>query len=146
MQLWQFFVVAGTIFLIIEMLFPVTFFLNFAIGAFITAILSVFFHNWTILVSVFLASSVTLLILFRPFLTKHTNVSAKESKTGLEGQYIDQVVKTITPVTKFSGAVTIYGERWEARLLDNSNISELPVGSEVKIIKNESLILYVEKI
>lgn len=68
---------------------------------------------------------------------------AKEKETGMEGKYIGQIVKVIEPITKYSGAITIYDERWEARVESDETI---PAGSEVKIIKNESLVLTVEKI
>ena len=145
MTLWQLFVIAGGFFLIIEMLAPAMFFLNFAIAAFLTAIVSVFIADWAWLITVFLVSSTLLLTVFRPFLAKHTNVSNKENETGITGQYIGQIVKAISPITKSSGAVTIYGERWEARLDKDSDLSEIPENTEVKIIKNEGLVLTVEK-
>ena len=77
----------------------------------------------------------------RPLLIK--NKKDKESQTGMESKYIGKIVKVIEPITKFSGAITIYDERWEARVDSDETI---PVGSEVKIIKNESLVLTVEKI
>ena len=44
---------------------------------------------------------------------------------------------------KFSGAITIYDERWEARTDSDETI---PAGAEVRIIKYDSLILTVERI
>ena len=64
-------------------------------------------------------------------------------ETGMEGKYIGKIVKVIEPVTKFSGAITIYDERWEARV---DSDEEIPAGSEVKIVKYDSLVLTVEKI
>ena len=46
-------------------------------------------------------------------------------------------------IDKSSGAITIYDERWNAR----ADVEEpIPAGSEVKIIKYDSLVLTVEKI
>ena len=59
-------------------------------------------------------------------------------------QYIDKIVKTIEPVTQNSGAVTIYDERWEARLASDGE--EIPIGVDVKIVRNDSLVLYVERL
>ena len=41
------------------------------------------------------------------------------------------------------GAITIYDERWEARIKEGE---EIPVGTDVKIVENDSLTLYVERI
>lgn len=146
MTLWQLFVIAGGIFLIIEMFAPAMFFLNFAIGAFLTAIISLFIVDWAWLLTIFFVSSIIFLVVFRPFLAKHTNVSNKENETGIDGQYIGQVVKATSVITKSSGSVTIYGERWEARIDKDSDLTEIPENSEVKIVKNEGLVLTVEKI
>ena len=40
--------------------------------------------------------------------------------------------------------MSIFDERWDARLAEGDE--EIPVGSDVKIVKNDSLIMYVEKI
>jgi len=77
----------------------------------------------------------------RPVLLKHRET--KEQQTGMEGKYIGKIVKVIEPVTKYSGAITIYDERWEARTECEETIE---VGTEVRILKYDSLILTVEKI
>ena len=59
-------------------------------------------------------------------------------------QYIGKVVKCIEPITLQSGSVTIYDERWEARLAAEGD--EIPFDADVKIIKHDGLILYVEKV
>ena len=61
----------------------------------------------------------------------------------MKAKYIGKIVKVIEPVTKYTGAITIYDERWEAR---TENDETIPTGSEVKIVKYESLVLIVEKI
>lgn len=77
----------------------------------------------------------------RPILIK--NKKNKETETGMEGKYIGKIVKVIEPIDKSSGAITIYDERWNAR----ADVEEpIPAGSEVKIIKYDSLVLTVEKI
>ena len=38
--------------------------------------------------------------------------------------------------------ISIYGERWEARV---ENDEVIPAGSDVRIVRNESLIIFVEK-
>ena len=141
MQLWTIFVVAGLVSLILEMVMPTMFFLNFAVAGLITAILAIFITNWVHLVLIFVALSLVSIVFLRPILIKHKD--SKENKTGMEDKYIGKIVKVKEPVSKFSGAITIYDERWEARCESDDTI---PEGTEVRIVKYDSLILTVERI
>ena len=141
MILWEIFAIAGLVFLILEMLVPSMFFLNLAIAGFITAIVAVWITNWITLIILFTILSILSIVFLRPILIK--NKKDKENETGMEGKYIGKIVKVIEPIDKSSGAITIYDERWNAR----ANVDEpIPTGSEVKIIKYDSLVLTVEKI
>lgn len=141
MQLWTIFVVAGLVSLILEMVMPTMFFLNFAVAGLITAILAIFITNWVHLVLIFVALSLVSIAFLRPILIKHKD--SKENQTGMQDKYIDKIVKVKEPVSKFSGAITIYDERWEARC---DNDETIPEGTEVRIVKYDSLILTVERI
>ncbi len=141
MVLWEIFAIAGLIFIILEMLVPSMFFLNLAIAGFVTAIAAIWVTNWIIDILIFVILSIISIIFIRPLLMKNKN--EKDQQTGMEGKYIGKIVKVIEPVSRFSGAITIYDERWEARCKDDETI---PAGTEVKIIKYDSLILTVEKI
>ena len=141
MVLWEIYAISGLAFLILEMVVPSMFFLNLAFAGFITAIIALFIKSWIVLTFIFVILSILAILLLRPILVKQKE--AKEKETGMEGKYIGQIVKVIEPITKYSGAITIYDERWEARVESDETI---PAGSEVKIIKNESLVLIVEKI
>ncbi len=141
MVLWEIFAIAGLAFLIFEMLVPSMFFLNLAIAGFITAIIAIWIVNWVYLTIIFVGLSIISIIFLRPILIK--NKQDKAHETGMEGKYIGKIVKVTEPVNKYSGAITIYDERWEAR---TENDETIPAGSEVKIVKYDSLILTVEKI
>lgn len=141
MLYWEFFAIAGVIFLILEILVPTVFFLNLALAGFLTAIVSLFYADIVILTLVFIGLSLLSILLIRPLILKHKNT--EENQTGVEGKYIGHVAKVIAPINKFKGAISIYDERWEARYEGDE---ELPIGSEVRIIKNESLIMFVEKV
>ena len=141
MELWKTFLALGFLLLILEIVTPTTFFLSLAIGSFATGICAMFFNTYNVLVPVFVVVSVASLLLFRPFLRK--NQKDKEA-SGVEEKYIGKTAKVVEKVTKYSGVITLYGERWEARLSESEE--EIPENSEVKIIKNDSLIMYVEKI
>ena len=141
MILWEIFAIAGLGFLILEMLIPSMFFLNLAIAGFITAIIALWINNWITLTILFAIFAILSIAFLRPILIKKKK--NKETETGMEGKYIGKIVKVIEPIDKSSGAITIYDERWNAR----ADVEEpIPAGSEVKIIKYDSLVLTVEKI
>lgn len=141
MVLWEIFAIAGLVFLILEMIIPSMFFLNLAIAGFITAIIAIWITNWIYLILLFVILSIISVLFLRPILIK--SKKDKEHETGMEGKYIGKIVKVIEPVNKYSGAITIYDERWEARTESDETI---PTGSEVKIVKYDSLILTVERV
>lgn len=139
---WQIFLIAGVVSLILEMIVPSMFFLNFAISGVLTAIISLWVTDITVLVIDFAVIALLSIILLRPFLLK-TLKSSKEKETGVKSEYIGQIAKVVQPVNKFAGVITIYDERWEARV---ENDDEIPEGTEVRIIKNDSLIMYIERV
>ena len=137
--MWQMLCVVGIAFVILEIFTPSMFFLNFALAAFITAIASLFTLNHFALVLIFFFFSFISFVFLRPILLRK---NSKGTETGIEGKYIGKVAKVIEEVNKDRGVITIYGERWEARCLDGQSI---PAGVDVKIVKNDSLIMFVEK-
>ena len=138
MGAWQILAGLGLLFLILEMTVPTMFFLNFAVGAFVAAVCSIYIFNWTILTIIFVAVSLLSLLILRPMLVKKTN---KSQETGMSAKYIGKTAKVIETVTENSGVISIYDERWEARA-DH----EIPIDSKVEIIKNESLVMFVKEI
>lgn len=134
---WQILAGLGLIFLILEMTVSSMFFLNFAIGAFITAICSIYIINWYALILIFVGISLLSLTFLRPMLVKKTQ---KNQETGLASKYIGKTAKVVETVTQNSGVISIYDERWDAR-----SDHEIPVGNEVVIEKNDSLVMYVKE-
>lgn len=137
--MWQFLCVVGIAFVILEIFTPSMFFLNFALAAFITAIASLVTLNHFALVLIFFVFSFISFVFLRPILLRR---NSKDTETGIEGKYIGKVAKVSEEVTKDRGVITIYGERWEARCLGEQSI---PAGADVKIVKNDGLIMFVEK-
>ena len=140
MVLWEFLVICGIGFVILELFTPSMFFLNFAVAAFVTAILSLFVTKVLTLVLIFFVFSFLSFIFLRPLILKKMS---KETETGVNDKYIGKTVRVEEEITSDRGVIAIYGERWEARTLDGSTIE---AGSNAKIIKNDSLIMFVEKI
>ena len=141
MYLWQIFVVVGLASIIFEMIAPSMFFLNFAVAGFLTAIAALYVTSWVNLVLIFVVLSILSIAFLRPLLIKQRK--SHELETGMEGKYIGKIVKVKEPVNRFSGAITIYDERWEARCDSDEAI---PEGSEVRITGYDSLVLKVERI
>ena len=141
MALWQIFSIIAVVAVILERVIPSGFFLNFAVAGVLTALLSLFVNSWNALIIDFIILSLLSIWLIRPLLLRHRE--NKDNQTGLDGKYIGKTAKVTETVTKNSGTVTIYDERWDARIMDGEDI---PAGTEVKIVKNDSLILYVERI
>lgn len=138
MVLWQLLAICGIAFLILEMFTPSMFFLNFSLAAFITAVLSIYTKNPYVLVIAFFVFSFVSFIFLRPIIMKRFN---KSKETGINSKYIGQTARAEEDITSSSGVISIYGERWEARSENGTTIEK---GSEVKIIRNESIIMYVE--
>lgn len=140
MLAWQILSIVGILFIILEVFTPSMFFLNFALAAFLTAVASLYISKVIFLTLIFFILSFLSFIFLRPLILKRTK---KETETGLNDKYIGKIAKVIEAVSEFSGVITLYGERWEARSIDKT---EIPAGSEVKIVKNESIVMYVEKL
>lgn len=140
MEIWQILAICGVAFVILEMFTPSMFFLNFALSAFLTAGLAVYFKNPYTLAIAFVVLSFVSFIFLRPIIMKRF---AKSKETGLNSKYIGQIAKVENEITATNGSITIYGERWDARSENNDTI---PTGSEVRIVRNESIIMYVERL
>ncbi len=140
MVLWEFLVVCGIGFIILELFTPSMFFLNFALASFLTAVASLYTTKMITLVLIFFVLSFLSFLFLRPFLLRKFS---KETETGVNNKYIGKIAKVIEEVSGNNGAVSIYDERWNARTEDGSLIQ---VGEEVKIVRNESLIMFVEKL
>ena len=139
MVLWEFIVIIGIGFIILELFTPSMFFLNFALAAFATAIVSLFTSKTITLVLVFFVLSFLSFVFLRPIIISKFK---KETETGINDKYIGKTAKVIEEVSSNNGAISIYDERWTARSKDGSIIS---VGEEVRIIKNDGLTMVVEK-
>ncbi len=141
MELWMYFIIVAIIAIVIEIFSPTLFCINFAFAGIITAIVSIFWGDVYNLCILFLFLSIFSILIIKPILSK---LLKKESHADFNAQYIGKIVKSIEPITESSGAVTIYEENWQARI--KAGAEEIPAGCDVKIISNDSLILYVEKI
>ena len=141
MELWMYFIIVAILAIVIEIFSPTLFCINFAFAGIITAIVSIFWGDVYNLCILFAVLSVFSIFIIKPMLSK---LLKKESHADFNSQYIGKIVKSIEPITETSGLVTIYEENWQARI--KAGAEEIPAGCDVKIISNDSLTLYVEKI
>ena len=143
MEIWMLFIIISLIAIVIEIFVPTMFCINFAFAGILTAIISIFVpFGLAKLFIVFSVLSLLSILFIKPLLV---TTLKKESDADFKEQYIGKVVKAIENITTSSGAVTIYEERWEARLNDDGT-EEIPAGQDVKIVRNDSTVFYVEKV
>lgn len=140
MDMWLLLLIASVVFLVLEMFTPTLFFINLAVATAVSAIFAYLGFSNLAVTFVFLIVSIATIWFVRPILLKQIN--EKKQTTGLDDKYIGKVAKVVKEVSKTDGRVAIYGEEWQA-VTDGENI---PTGSEVKILSNDSIIFKVEKI
>ncbi len=138
LNLWQIWVIAGVILCIVEIFTPAMFFLNIGLACFIASIIAAlgFAGIWQVII--FGLFSAIFLIWLRPLLLKQKQSEKPET---IE-MYIGKTAKVIEKVTKDNGKIAIFGEEWQAKSI-NDEVFE--VGNNVKIVKNESIVMFVEK-
>lgn len=140
MVLWEFIVICGIVFVLLELFIPSMFFLNFAFASFVTAVVSLFTAKLMSLTLVFFVFSFLSFVFLRPLLLKR---KSKDIETGVNDKYIGKTAKVTEEVSGNNGTISIYDERWSAR---TENGLVIPAGTEVEIIKNDNLILYVKRL
>ncbi|KGN75020.1 hypothetical protein HQ47_03685 [Porphyromonas macacae] len=140
---WQFWLIAGLVLFILELFTPGFLLACFGVSAIIAAIPTLFgFHPiWAILT--FAVCSVLSLWLLRPLMLRLSKRPEVATNTrALIGRKV-KVVEVIDPETD-NGLVKVDGDIWMAKTLDNEK-EILPIGTDVIIVDQKSLVLYVRK-
>ncbi len=140
--MWEAILGIGIIFLILEIVVPSMFFINFAFASVICAALSLKIHSIPILITIFAALSLASLYLLKPILMNLKATKGKDKETGVNSTYIGKTATITEKTDSENGAITIYDERWQARSLNGELIEN---GEKVIIKKLDGLIAYVEK-
>ncbi len=145
MEIYKIWAIVGFLFIFVEILTPSMFFLPLGGAAFFAAVAAFKYpDNYWVQGGVFALFAVLFFITVRPFMRKKED---GDEQTGVEAKYIANealVTKDIgAEHTDGIGEIKIYGEIWQAKSADGS---EIKAGEMVKITKNESLIMFVEKI
>lgn len=143
MEMWIKLLILCVAFLILEMFTPVMFFINLSVAALCAARAAYLGYSNTVVTIVFVVVSIVTILFVRPLFLR--NMKSKKTETGMEDKYIGKTARVVNEVTHRDGRVAIYGEEWNA-VLKSSAEASIPVGSEVKIISNDSIVLTVEEI
>lgn len=139
LHLWQLWCIIGILFFLVEIFTPAMFFLNLGLACFIAAIGAAFSITLFYQVLIFAVFSAIFLFWLRPILIK-----TKQCKdTGFDSKYIGEKAHVVETINADGGRVSIYGEEWQAKSIDGTVIEK---DSQVKIVKNESIMMFVEKI
>lgn len=145
MEIYKIWALVGFVFLFIEIMTPSMFFLPLGGAAFFAAIAAFKYpDNYWIQGGMFALFAVLFYITAHPFMRKK---ETGDEQTGVDAKYIENEALVLKDIgvknTDGIGSIKIYGEVWQAKSIDGEEIKE---GEIVKIVKNESLIMYVEKI
>lgn len=142
MTYWQIFMILAVVAFVLEMFTPAMFFLSIAVAALLTAGIAVFYFDIRWLIVIWSLLSVLILLFIRPMMKKFMHEMPHGES--FQSEYIGKIVKVTEEITANSGAIAVYGERWDARLA-NPDAEAIPAGADVKIVRNESIVLYVEE-
>lgn len=135
---WQVWCIAGVILCIAEMFTPAMLFLNIGFACFAAAIASAIGLSMAWQIGIFGVCSAIFLMILRPYFLK--NKESNEPET--IGMYVGKTANVIEKVTPKGGKIAIFGEEWQAKSNDDN---EYDVNTEVKIVNNDSIVMYVEK-
>lgn len=140
MEYWQLWCLISIIFFIVEMFTPVNFFLNLGLACLISALVAYIGASFTVQVILFAVFGALFLIFLRPFLVYKKKGEQDEE---FDEKYKGKTAVVTEKITSESGRIAIYGETWQAKTENGEEIEE---GSQVKIVKIDSIVMYVEKI
>lgn len=136
LNLWQIWCISGVIFFIIEVFSPTMFFFNLALACFVVAISAWLGLALILQVIIFGIFSTIFLLWLRPFFIKTKNGDKPET---LE-MYVGKTATVLEDIDAENGKIAIFGEEWQAKSLNGEKIAK---GGYAKIIKNDSIIMYV---
>ncbi|WGS65021.1 NfeD family protein [Marinitoga aeolica] len=137
---WQFWIILGIIFIILEIITPTFFFFWFGLSAFITSILGIFITNKIITSIIFIVLSTILWLFSRKIVKKW--IKPVQNKNFHLDELIGKIGIALTDFDKEnSGIVKVFSEEWRAY----SENEEIKKGDKVIILKRTSNILIVKK-
>ncbi|MBR2386912.1 NfeD family protein [bacterium] len=143
MELYQIWAIVCILFLFAEIMTPSLFFLNLSLGCACAGIFGYYKFSYPVQIWVFVIVSALCLIILRPLLLKNKKDNAENVNSVIEGKYINLEAIVVEDITEKGGKIKVFDEIWSAKSSNGENILK---DTKVKIIKNESLTMIVEKI
>lgn len=142
MELYQIWAIVCLLFLFAEMMTPSLFFLNLSLGCAVAGIFGYYDFSYTVQIWVFVIVSILCLIILRPILLNNKKKSNVNSV--IEGKYIGLEAIVVEDIKENdTGKIKVFDEIWSAKSITGE---VLLAGLKVKIVKNESLTMFVENI
>lgn len=137
-----FWLIAGLVLLLAELLTPGFVIACFGVGALLAILPAALGLSITWQVIIFCIGSLLALFLLRPMvrrLSKHK----KSVATGIEALYGREAIVTETiDATRHTGRISVDGDSWKARCFDETHT--IAIGEKVRIVGNESIVIIVE--
>ncbi len=142
MTLFVIWVILGVVLCAAEIFIPSFFIFWFGLGAFASAIASIWV-NFVIQLVIFITVSAVLLVFTRPIVLKLLLRHESPKKINID-EIIGKKAIVVQPIKPLedSGRVKINGEIWRAITIDGSSVE---AGEYVKILKVEGTLLKVKK-
>lgn len=137
---WALWLIVAVAFLIVEMLTGTLYVFCFACGAVLSFVVSLFTGSLSVQLAAFAIATAVSIFLIRPLMKKYLHPKECEKPSnadallGMEGRVSEQITGM------GYGRVAIDGDDWKAQSLDGTTI---PVGSRVKVVARESIIITV---
>ena len=142
MQVYQIWLIAAFVLVIVEILTAGFGSLCFAIGAVLTALAAGLGMSITWQIIIFAVVSLLTFIFLRPFVLKFLDKKSKDVKTNAEALIGRKaIVSERIDASQHTGRVAVDGDDWKAVSVDGSVIEK---GTEVEILKLDSIILTVK--
>lgn len=144
MIFWHYWLSAGIILLVLEMLVPGFFLFSFGVASIITGLVAYIGGNLVIQVAVFCFSSLVIFLSLRPVFQRYFIsdsqgvITGPDSLIGKRGRVTVRIENI-----KNSGRVNVNGEDWKALSSDGEDIEE---SESIVVLKVESINLIVAKV
>lgn len=144
MEVWQIWVIAALILIIIEIFTSGFAIACLSVGCLAAAVSSAFEMTFEWQIGLFALGSFLAFIFIRPLVLKlmDKKTNKKQVSTNMDNLVGRKAVVTEKIESDGFGRVKIDGDDWKARMEDNG---EAEVGEKVTIVSNESIVLTVKK-
>ncbi|MHA7132743.1 NfeD family protein [Oerskovia turbata] len=140
---WLWWVGAGLLFILVEIISLDLVLIMFAGGALAAAGVNAAGGPLWLQIVTFAVVSAALLLALRPWLLRHLRHRVPLTETGAAAQ-VGRTAVVVDRVTELSGRIKLQGEIWSARTVDGS--PELPIGAEVRVVRIDGATAVVQSL